>query len=97
MVSRIIAAALAALMPETAAAAHVFLEHASPPVGGRVAASPSMLDLLFTEGVVPHFSHVEVLESSGQAIRTGPLRTKDGGRDLIVPLPTLSPGQYTVV
>ncbi len=98
MVSRIIPATIAVLVAGTApAGAHAFLEHASPPVGGRVATPPATLDLSYTEGVVPHFSRVEILGPSGQALRTGTLRAGKGGRDLIVPLPALPPGQYTVV
>jgi copper resistance protein C len=98
MVSRVSFTVIAALLLGAApAGAHAMLDHASPPVGGQVAASPATLDLSFTEGVVPHFSHVDVLGPSGQAVRTGPLRSAKDGRDLIVSLPPLPPGQYTVV
>jgi copper resistance protein C len=98
MVSRVGLVAIAALAAGAASAgAHALLEHASPPVGGRVATAPAALDLSFTEGVVPRFSHVGVLGPSGQAVHTGPLRSEKNGRDLVVPLPPLAPGQYTVV
>jgi len=98
MVSRISFTAIAALVAGTApAGAHAMLEHASPPVGSQVASAPAALNLSFTEGVVPHFSHVEVLGPSGQAVHTGPLRSAKDGRDLIAPLPPLPPDQYTVV
>jgi methionine-rich copper-binding protein CopC len=98
MVSRLITAAAAMLVAGAApAGAHAMLEHASPPVGGRVATAPAALDLSFTEGVVSHFSHVDVLGPSGQAVQTGPLRSVKNGQDLIAPLPPLPPGQYTVV
>ncbi len=98
MVSRALRAALALLVTGAApAGAHAFLEHASPPVGSRVATSPAALDLSFTEGVVPHFSRVEVLGPSGQALRTGEPRLGKDARELIVPLPPLMPGQYSVV
>jgi copper resistance protein C len=98
MVKWISAAAPAMVIAATVCAyAHALLDHASPPVGGRVASSPPMLELTFTEGVVPHFSSVEVLGPSGQAVHTGPLRTGNAARELIVPLPTLAPGRYTVI
>jgi copper resistance protein C len=98
MVSRVIAVAAAMLVAGAApAGAHALLEHASPPVGSQVAASPATLDLSFSEGVVPRFSSVAVLGPSGQAVRTGPPRSEKNGRDLIMPLPPLPPGQYTVV
>jgi copper resistance protein C len=98
VVSRISFTVIAALVAGTASAsAHAMLEHASPPVGSQVAASPATLDLSFSENVVPHFSHVDVLGPSGQAVHTGPPRSAKKGRDLIVPLLPLPPGQYTVV
>jgi methionine-rich copper-binding protein CopC len=98
MVSRIGLVAIAALAAGTASAsAHALLEHASPPVGGRVAAPPATLDLSFSEGVVPRFSSVAVLGPSGGALRTGPPRSGKDRRDLVVTLPPLAPGQYTVV
>ncbi|HJS86599.1 MAG TPA: copper resistance protein CopC, partial [Acetobacteraceae bacterium] len=81
----------------SSAGAHAVLEHASPPVGGRIAAAPATLDLSFTEGVVPRFSSVEVLGPSGKALRTGAPRSGKSGRELIVTLPPLAPGQYMVV
>jgi len=98
VVIRIIFLAIAALAAGlSSAGAHAFLEHASPSVGSRVATPPATLDILFTEGVVPHFSSVEVLGPSGTALRTGPPRSGKDGRELIVALPPLAPGQYTVV
>jgi methionine-rich copper-binding protein CopC len=98
MVNRILPLTIAALVAGVApAGAHAFLEHAIPPVGGQVATSPATLDLSFTEGVVPHFSTVEVLGPSGQALHTGAPRSGANGRELIVALPPLAPGQYTVM
>jgi copper resistance protein C len=98
VVNRAAAAVAAALVAGASPAlAHALLEHASPPVGGRVATAPAALDLSFTEGVVPRFSSVSVLGASGQAVRTGPPRVGKDRRDLVVKLPPLAPGQYTVV
>jgi len=51
--------------------AHAFLDHAMPGVGTSVAASPSELELTFTEGVVVAFSGVRVATVSGAAIPVG--------------------------
>jgi len=98
MVSRVIAVAAAALVAGAApAGAHALLEHASPPVGGRVVTAPATLDLSFSEGVVPRFSNVAVLGPSGEALRTGPPHSGKDRRDLVVTLPPRAPGRYTVV
>lgn len=98
MVSRIIPAALVALLAGMASAqAHAFLEHATPSVGSSIAAPPPALDLFFTEGVVPHFSSVQLLDPSGQAMRIGALQLAGAGRELVVALPRLASGRYTVV
>lgn len=76
--------------------AHAFLEHASPPAGGHVAAAPKQIALFYTEGVAPHFSHVAVLGPAG-TVAVGALHAEKDGRELVVPLPaTLRPGTYTV-
>ncbi len=94
MVSRIVALVVGLITGSASAHAHALLQGATPAVGGRVAKSSSALDLYFTEGVVPHFSKVEVLGPSGQRVRTGELRVSGGGRELIVPIPPLMPGHY---
>jgi methionine-rich copper-binding protein CopC len=97
MVRRIfLAALLLCAAPLARASAHAMLEHANPPVGGSVATSPKQLELSFSEAVVPHFCDVQVADPSGRAVQTGALATASGGRVLIVPLPPLAPGEYTV-
>lgn len=98
MVNRTIAAAIVALMAGIASAhGHAFLDHAVPPPESRVSAQPSSLYLYFTERVIPHFSKVEVLSPSGQPVRVGTLQSADGGHELIVTVPLLTPGEYTVL
>jgi copper resistance protein C len=77
--------------------AHAFLTHAVPAVGSAVPLPPANLELFYTEGVVPHFSSVTVQNAGGDHIHTGPLRTAQGGREVIVPMPKLAPGKYTVI
>jgi len=91
---------VAAVMPCIAspAFAHAFLEIASPPVGASVDASPPELSIRFTEGVEPMFSKIEVDGAGGAAVATGkPHLAPDSNRRLIIDLPKLPPGTYTVI
>jgi len=91
----ILAAAMLAALPARADA-HAFLEHASPAVGSTVPAAPPELALNFTEAVEPLFSAVEILDPRGGRVDTGKPHTADDGRRLIIALPKLGPGTYTV-
>ena len=80
------------------ALAHAFIEHANPPVGASVDASPPELSIEFTEGVEPMFSKIEVNGAGGAAVATGkPHVAPDNNRRLIIDLPKLPPGTYTVI
>jgi len=83
------------LLRPPSAAAHAFLDHADPRVGSTVDASPSTVTLFFTEPVEPAFSHVEVEEADGRKVATEAVRHPAPDR-LELPLPALSPGNYTV-
>ncbi|HET6184355.1 MAG TPA: copper resistance CopC family protein [Acetobacteraceae bacterium] len=78
------------------AAAHAFLDHAEPKVGGVAQPGLAELDLWFTMAVVPRFSHVVVQGPNGRSLVIGALRTAQDGRELIVPVPPLAPGVYKV-
>ena len=77
--------------------AHAFLDHAVPPVGATVAASPPTLQLFFSEPIEPRFSGVELVTAAGRPIATGAaaidLRNPAA---LVLPLPPLAPGRYRV-
>jgi methionine-rich copper-binding protein CopC len=77
--------------------AHAFLQRASPPVGGELAASPPTVAISFTEAVEPLFSTIEVHDPTGAAVAVGKPHAAGGGKQLIVDLPKLSPGKYTVI
>ena len=88
---------LAMLVQASPVFAHAFLERASPPVGSEVTVSPPELSISFTEGVEPLFSTIVVQGANGAAIATGkPHVAPDSNRRLIVELPKLTPGTYTV-
>ena len=89
---------MAALAFASPAFAHAFLERASPPVGSEVGTSPPELYLTFTEGVEPLFSTIEVSDASGAAIAAGKPHVAPGNdRRLVIDLPELPPGTYTVI
>lgn len=91
----LILTALACLIG-TAAFAHAFLDHASPPVGAELAVSPKALELTYTEPVEPLFCQVEVTDAAGKPVTDGKPTARDGGRTLVVPLKSLPPGAYQV-
>lgn len=78
------------------AGAHAFLDHALPAAGSRTGKAPTALRLFFTEGVVPHFSSIQMADAQGQSVHVGSLKTADNGRELVASLPKLAPGTYTV-
>jgi methionine-rich copper-binding protein CopC len=96
MMKQILLAAGALALAAPAADAHAFLDRAIPAVGSTVPASPAELDLFYTEGVVPPFSNVAV-QANGKDVAIGKPRNGSNTKELIVPLPKLPPGDYTVV
>lgn len=79
------------------AQAHAFLDHASPPVGSTVAASPAVLSLSFTQELEPAFSNVSVTNQAGQRVDLGNVQVPPGApAELRVGLRPLPPGTYTV-
>ena len=91
------AIALAVALPG-AAAAHAFLDHASPRVGSVVERAPAQVSLWFTQELEPAFSSVRVLDASGKQVdaKDKQLDAKDASI-MRVSLPPLPPGKYRVV
>ncbi len=78
--------------------AHAFVDHASPAVGGTVHASPVEIKVWFTEKLVLHSSDLRVLDASGtQVDKHDKHLDRRNGELLIVSIPALKPGRYTVV
>ena len=65
-------AATAVSLPTVGTLAHAFLDHAVPPVGGTVAASPPEIRLYFSEAIEPRFSGIELTSIDGRPVKTGP-------------------------
>jgi methionine-rich copper-binding protein CopC len=97
---RLIPLALAALLPllaPHAAQAHALLRKAIPAVGSTLAAAPPEMTLLFSEGVEPAFTTVEVHDAAGARVDSNTLHTApDDSKTLLVGLKPLAPGSYTV-
>ena len=87
------AASLLAFSP--VAFAHAFLQRATPAVGATVSA-PAALRLTFTERVEPRFSHVTLRTAAGAPVAIGAPQAAAGGQQLVVTLPRLPAGRYTV-
>jgi len=77
------------------ARAHAFLDHADPRVGSTVSSPPAALTLVFTEPIEAAFSRVEVTDTAGKRVETGPLQ-HPAPATITVSLPGLAPGSYTV-
>src|SRR3954452_15962864 len=77
--------------------AHAFLDHAVPPVGATVAASPTTLQLFFSEPIEPLFSGIELATAAGRPIATGAAAIDPRHpATLVLSLPLLLPGRYRV-
>ena len=90
---------LAVLTPATASA-HAALLRSDPEIGGTYAEAPDAITLWFSERVEARYSRVELLDSSGKALKTGALADVPDSPDpaLRLPLPDkLADGSYTVV
>lgn len=86
---------LLALVPR--AEAHAFLDHADPKVGSVVAHAPAEIRLWFTARLEPAFSSAEVRDAHDRLVSAG--RAHVDARNqalLVVPVPALRPGKYTV-
>jgi copper resistance protein C len=89
--------AAATLLPASLALGHAFLDHSEPKVGSEISQSPKEVKIWFTEEVEPAFSSIEVWNAQGKQVDL-----KDTHRDatnkalLIVSVPPLADGQYTV-
>jgi copper resistance protein C len=87
---------LVCALATTAAFAHAFLDRAVPGVGSTVNASPSELQLTFTENVVVAFSGVRIAAEGGGAVPAGK-PTLGAPNVLLVKLRrALKPGTYVV-
>ena len=79
------------------AAAHAFLDHASPRVGSKVHGSPPEVALTFTQELEPAFSTIRVIDRDGKQVDRGDKRVDPSDRSILrVSLQPLAPGAYRV-
>ncbi len=80
--------------------AHAYLVSADPPVDGLAVSSPDVLTLSFSEDIemTSPAPVVRLLDQQGEVIGDDPLpiQESDNPRQLVVPVPDLGPGTYTV-
>ncbi len=88
--------AVALLAPATAHA-HAFLVRSIPPPRTTLARAPERVELTFNETIEPAYSTVSVWDGAGRQVdrRDVALGVNDAKR-LVVSLPALAPGTYTV-
>jgi copper resistance protein C len=93
---RALAGALLAAAP-LGAAAHAFLDHASPRVGSTVHAAPGEVKVWFTEQLEPAFSTLRVLDKNGTEVDRRDKKIDPRDRtEMSVSLPPLAAGTYRV-
>jgi methionine-rich copper-binding protein CopC len=93
----VLAAGAVAISAVPSARAHAFLDHASPPVGRSVPASPPTVTLWFTQDLEPAFSGVTVTNEAGQRVDLGNAQIPQGSpAELQIGLKPLPPGTYLV-
>jgi len=97
MTMRFIVVILALLVAPLAASAHAMLDHASPAVGGTVAAAPKEVVLSFTEKLEPKFSSIDVRDAKGEAVQAGKAALGGSPTELRIALKPLPPGTYKVI
>ena len=81
------------------AAAHAFIDHTDPAVGGTVRQSPAEVRLWFTEGLEAGFSSLRVFDAAGKQVDKKDARVDPKNpRQFTVSLPgSLGAGTYKVV
>jgi methionine-rich copper-binding protein CopC len=76
------------------AAAHAFLEKASPTAGENLHAPPARIELHFSEQLEPAFSAITVTSATGTDMSAGAPVVH--GTEMDLPLKPLAPGRYRV-
>ncbi|HUE36932.1 MAG TPA: copper resistance protein CopC [Candidatus Acidoferrum sp.] len=78
--------------------AHAFLDHSDPKVGSTVASSPAVIKIWFTQNLEPAFSTIDVRDAQGKEVDKQDAHLDDNDKSLlIVSLPPLANGTYTVI
>lgn len=91
--ARVLAGLALASLPALAAA-HAFLDHASPRVGSEVHGSPAQVTLSYTADIEPAFSSVSVTDAQGKQVDRGDKHVE--GSTMRISLSPLPAGTYRV-
>ena len=86
-----------ALLPVTSALAHSMLTKAEPPRRAVLTKSPAQVRLWFNEKLEGDYASLVVLDANKQPItEVKPALAPDDPKSIILPLPELQPGKYSV-
>ncbi len=89
-------ALLAAAVIPTSAAAHAILVRSDPADNAILAKAPSEVRLWFSEAISSQFSSAQILDAQGRVVRLHKLRVEPAEKLLLLKLPPLPPGLYSV-
>ncbi|CUS31364.1 putative Copper transport protein CopC [Candidatus Nitrospira nitrosa] len=93
----LVVAALALGMPATPALAHSMLVKAEPARRAVLTKSPSQVRLWFNEKIEGDYASLVVLDDKKHSITdTKPTLASDDPKSIILPLPELVPGKYSI-
>lgn len=76
--------------------AHAYLVRAEPPAGAVISPSSEKIVFLFSEEVDSRFSSCALYDAHGQLVQDLPFTTEEGGLRLVISLPELPDGVYTI-
>lgn len=76
--------------------AHAYLIQADPPPGAVLPHSPEQVTLFFSEEIEPRFSAFDLYDARGQLVSKIPILTEEGGLRVVLALPALAHGAYTI-
>jgi len=88
--------ALAAGLHSAPAAAHAMLVKAEPPRRAQLTQPPAQVRLWFNEEVEKDYASLTVTHADKAVTEAKPTLAEDDPKSIILPLPELSPGKYTV-
>ena len=88
--------ALAASLHSVPALAHAMLTKAQPPRRAQLTQPPAQVRLWFNEEVEKDYASLTVSHGDKPVTEAKPQVTADDAKSILLPLPELSPGKYTV-
>ncbi len=88
-------AALALVLIAPPARAHAYIESSTPVDGARLDTAPAEVRITYTEPIETRVTRLTLLDERGRPV-AGTEQVSDGDMALILKLPPLPPGRYTV-